>query len=293
MHLASPYYNTHRNITVDSFYTSVPLAMALYNKGLTLVGTVNNKRNHLPENLKEVRGRQLYSTLFAMSKKPTSGDNVPIMLASYVSKLKPPKNVILLSTMHSKFEIPQTFNCKPNPKKKPQVIKFYNSTMGAVDTDDQMVRRFSCKRSTVRWTMSWFYSIIDICVLNAFILYSIKDDNTAQALKKRRHSIRMNIYKKLAMDLIRPHSIRRYQNNPSLSLLIKESIIKCFPEVQQSPPQPQQGMRPGDRVRKGCSRCQKEEVKPVPKVSKVCNMCGKYLCKNHYEEQIVCSGGCQ
>ncbi|KAL7640585.1 UNVERIFIED_CONTAM: hypothetical protein RMT77_008860 [Armadillidium vulgare] len=103
-----------------------------------------------------------------MSKRPTSGDNVPIMLASYAAKQKPPKTVIILSTMLSKFEISQTYKGRPNPKARPKVIEFYNSTMGAVDMDDQMVRRFSCKRSTLCWTLSWFYFILDICALNAF-----------------------------------------------------------------------------------------------------------------------------
>lgn len=65
------------------------------------------------------------------------------MLVSYVAKLKPDKNV-LLSTMHTRFTVPETVKGKENTKKIPEIIDFYNCTMAAVDSADQMVRRYSC-----------------------------------------------------------------------------------------------------------------------------------------------------
>lgn len=278
MDLARPYYNTNRNITTDRYYTSVDLATKLYHEHLTLVGTMNNSRMHLPENLKIAKGRQLNSTIFAMSHQPTSGENIPIMLASYVTKEKPAKNVILLSTMHTKFTVLDTYNGRPNIKKRPEVVEFYNSTMGAVDTDDQMVRRCSCRRATLRWPLSWFFSIIDICALNAFIIHGMKDDTAIQALKKRKHGVRMAFYEKLAFELIRPQSLKRFQTHTRLNFNIKESITNCFPEIKSQPPQIQPDQ---EGIRKRCILCYKEKVEKTPRVANVCKIGSNFCCKWH------------
>lgn len=68
-----------------------------------------------------------------MSKKPTPGDKIPMLLVSYMTKVKPPKNVILLSTTHTQFKVNETYSVKPNTKKRTEAIEFYNTTMGTVD----------------------------------------------------------------------------------------------------------------------------------------------------------------
>lgn len=53
-------------------------------------------------------------------------------------------------------------------KKKPEVIQYYNKTKGGVDTMDQMVRTYSCKRRTQRWPMVLWYNMLDVATLNAY-----------------------------------------------------------------------------------------------------------------------------
>lgn len=254
MDLVSPYFNSNRNITTDRYYTSIPLATELFSKNITLVGTVNNCRVHLPEELKVAKGRELHSTMFAMSKMPVSGPNVPIMLASYMTKVKPPRNVILLSTVHPDFKIRDEYKDKPNTKKIPEVIEFYNDTMGTVDTDDQMVRRFSCKRATRRWPLSWFFSIIDICALNAYIIHGMKNIKIMEDLKKRKHGVRINFYDALTKELILPHARRRLQTG-KVSHKIRGIIKECYPQLKEPELQaPVQIQRTPD-MRKRCVVC--------------------------------------
>ena len=56
--------------------------------------------------------------------------------------------------------------------KKPQMILDYNSTKGAVDTLDQLVTTYTCKRKTKRWPMIVFYNILEISAYNALILWT-------------------------------------------------------------------------------------------------------------------------
>ena len=58
----------------------------------------------------------------------------------------------------------------PGPEKKPKTITYYNATEGGVDTMNQMVRWFTTKRKTQRWSMVIFYNMLDISALNAFFV---------------------------------------------------------------------------------------------------------------------------
>ena len=60
-------------------------------------------------------------------------------MVSYVHKKN--KAVILLSTMHHGISI-----VEEDPKKRPEIIKFYNDTKTAVDLVDQIVQTYTCKR---------------------------------------------------------------------------------------------------------------------------------------------------
>ncbi|ELP89850.1 hypothetical protein EIN_271250 [Entamoeba invadens IP1] len=53
-----------------------------------------------------------------------------------------------------------------------QPIINYNHKMGGVDTADQMVRYYSCRRKTYRWNIRVLYDMIDIAALNGYKTYS-------------------------------------------------------------------------------------------------------------------------
>ena len=57
------------------------------------------------------------------------------------------------------------------PKKKPETVLFYNETKVGVDVVDQMVRMYSVKASSRRWPMHVFYNVIDMALLNGWILF--------------------------------------------------------------------------------------------------------------------------
>jgi len=79
--MVAPISKTGRNVTMDNWYSSIPLSLDLLkNRNLTMVGTiVTNKREILPCFL-DTKKRTLNSSVF--------GYGEDILLTSYVPKKK-------------------------------------------------------------------------------------------------------------------------------------------------------------------------------------------------------------
>ncbi|KAJ4430773.1 hypothetical protein ANN_19364 [Periplaneta americana] len=138
--LVKPLEGTGRNVTTDRYYTSIELAEELYNDDkLTLVGTLKSNRKHIPEELKKTQGRELYSSRFLFTDPKTG--KAPVTLVSYITRLKPTKNLLLLSTQHNDRKVDES-----TEKKKTDVNLYYNETKGGIDSIDQMTRHHSVKR---------------------------------------------------------------------------------------------------------------------------------------------------
>lgn len=67
--LAEPILNTGRNITMDNYFTSVPLALDLLEKRTTLVGTLRKNKREIPPLLLEMGQRQVRSSMFAFLRR--------------------------------------------------------------------------------------------------------------------------------------------------------------------------------------------------------------------------------
>ena len=80
-----------------------------------------------------------------------------------------------MSTLHPDVEI----SSHNNPKKKPETALFYNKTKAGVDVIDQMARKYSVKVASRRWPIHVFYNIIDLALINNWILF--QDSVSCQA----------------------------------------------------------------------------------------------------------------
>ncbi|GBM71148.1 hypothetical protein AVEN_2761-1 [Araneus ventricosus] len=54
---------------------------------------------------------------------------------------------------------------------KPKIVADYNKHMGYVDLGDRMASTYTFTRITRKWTKKLFFSLIDIAVLNAFLMF--------------------------------------------------------------------------------------------------------------------------
>ena len=160
------------------------LARDLFQKKLTLVGTIRRNKPELPPKFTLAKGREVTSTVF--------GFQSDAMIASYCPKKGCVVN--MLSTMHALPDISST-SCE----KKPQVILYYNSTKSGVDILDRMVRTNTSKRMTRRWPVALFYHMLDVSAVNAYVVWQqLQGENSSCFSKKKRRKFLIQLAKGLA-----------------------------------------------------------------------------------------------
>jgi hypothetical protein len=82
----------------------------------------------------------------------------------------PQKNkiVLLLSTMHHDNAI--------DSNNKPEIITFYNMTKGGVDVVDELKGNYSVARTSRRWPLTIFYSLLNIAGINSQLIYKANNN---------------------------------------------------------------------------------------------------------------------
>ena len=77
-----------------------------------------------------------------------------------------------LSTFHAM--VPFTTRCQDiEAVTHPKMLTDYNKYMGGVDRRDQMLVYYSIGRKTIKGYRRIFWGIIDLALVNAYVLYSI------------------------------------------------------------------------------------------------------------------------
>ena len=183
--LATPFFKTGRNVTTGNFFTDK--ANTLLSNGLTFVGTVRTNKRFLPEAFKVKKGQQLHESSFVFQEKLT--------LVNYQSK--PDKNVVVMSSMHHDKRIdPLAY------KRKPDIVRFYNATKGAVDAMDKMAYAFAAKRVTKRWPMVLFFNVTDLSTIAARVAWMKKFPDHNPAIKDSRQQFIITIAEDLCLEQI-------------------------------------------------------------------------------------------
>lgn len=154
---------SNRNITTDSFFTSVPLAEKLWEEKLTILGTMRKNKPQIPSTFQPSRSRDVLSSQFLFRDQFT--------LMSYVPKKN--KSVVLLSSQHHSSSIDTVSG-------KPEMILDYNKTKGAVDTVDHLVSNFSCCRRSNKWPINMFYFLLDAIAYNSLFFCSFFSKKTCR-----------------------------------------------------------------------------------------------------------------
>lgn len=233
-----------RHITADNFFSSVELARALLGRRLTYSGTLRKNKPGIPANFLPGRAREPLSTEFGFQNDVT--------MTSYVPKRN--RSVILISTLH------RTPDISHEPHHKPMMILDYNSRKAGVDTLDQKVRGYSCKRKTNRWPFALFANLLDIAAHNAFILFISVHPQYNIRKSHRRRIFLINLAKSLLPNRANNDQIRQ----PPL-----------HPAHQHEPHGP---VRPRRANFLRCAFCPRNADK---KTSVSCTVCARRICKIH------------
>lgn len=228
--MITPISNTGRNITMDNWYTSIPLVNELLERhNLTVVGTRRKNKKEIPPCFLETKCREKNSTLFGYSKNQ--------VITSYVPGNN--KNVILVSSMHDQGII----DIDSGDQNKPEIITFYNSTKGGVDVVDELKGEYSVSRVSCRWPLTIFFSLMNIMVINSQIIYR---ENTGNVITRR------NYLKSLGKELAKEFMIKRL-DVPTLSIPLRSTIIK----ITGMKKQPEQHGAVKERLK--CAYCPKSK----------------------------------
>lgn len=156
--LIEKYLHKGRTVYADNFFSTLDVAQTLMRQKTAFVGTVRSNKQFVPKEFLKARTRPVCSSLFGFYEGNVS-------LCSYVPKKN--RAVLLLSIMHYTCTVDNL-----SESKKPMVVLDYNANKSGVDTMDQMLGTYTCKRKTNRWTLALFYNMVDIAALAAFIIYN-------------------------------------------------------------------------------------------------------------------------
>jgi hypothetical protein len=232
MKLAQPYLKKGRNITTDNFFTSMNLAEKLKLADTSLVGTLNRKRREIPDVVSKFNA-QLFHTTFLKSNSTT--------ITIYQGKVK--KNVLVLSTLHPSIEI------SVDKKNVPESVKFYNSTKYGVDIVDKMARLYSTRCPTRRWPVHVFQNILDLSVINAWVLYK---EVTGKKISRRNFILRLT-------DELRCEYDNLDHNNDVNNEKIDRSTCRV-PKCK-------------NKTKKSCEKCKKPFCGKHTKIKVICEKC--------------------
>ncbi len=83
------------------------------------------------------------------------------------------KVVPLLSSIHQVSQVEE--NGKPN------IVNYYNDTKGSIDNLNYLLKIRSTARKTNRWIVRYFFAVLDLAAINAYIIHK-KNGGTLQHL---------------------------------------------------------------------------------------------------------------
>ena len=260
--LVHPWINTGRTITTDNYFTSAELAEDLLGVQTTLVGTIRKNKREIPVELQPNRQRPENSSIFCFDRQLT--------LVSYVSKKS--KAVILLSSLHHDTIVSDEVG------KKPEIILYYNDTKNGVDHMDQMVQTYSCRRKTKRWPMTFFFNMIDIAGIAAFVVWTSKNPEWNEGKLHRRRLFLQQLGRSLVDAHLnrRCHNLQAMQRNVRLAMqAIGLQIIGSAPAaVSEAGGKQRCGLCSRERDRKVAAHCASCHIPCCPEHHKIiCNSC--------------------
>ena len=105
------------------------------------------------------------------------------------------REVIMLSTIHK----PSTIKTRKSDWRtqkvieKPECIVHYNENMNFIDKADMQISFVEYIRKTVKWYRKFFFHLLDLSTLNAYMLFTVKHKNNTQFGEFRKELIRQLI----------------------------------------------------------------------------------------------------
>lgn len=158
---------------MDDYFSSPQLFDTLLKRKINSCGTVSYNRREMPHDI-----RPNYIKL-------KRGDIITRVRGNLSAiRWKDKRDMYLLTNMHSP-PLEGNFVDEFGNAIKPKVIQDYNTHMGYVDKSDRMVNSYGITRKTWKWTKKLFFHLVDITILNAYLLHkSVKGNLTHKKFRE-------------------------------------------------------------------------------------------------------------
>lgn len=162
--------NKNYRLYYDNYYTSIPLMVYLAKEGIYSLGTIRKNR---------ITNSKLPSeTALKSEKRGTSFEYVSHVDGVDVSSLiwKDNKYVTLISSFAGTNPLGKIKRYDRKEKQNiyidcPFIIQEYNKHMGGVDLLDSLIGRYKIKIKSKKWHIRIFYHILDLTIVNSWLLY--------------------------------------------------------------------------------------------------------------------------
>ncbi|CAH2087265.1 unnamed protein product [Euphydryas editha] len=184
----------------DRYFTTQKLVDELKKRGIESTGTL--MKNRIP-----ATARDEIETDSSLKKKGRGSSQVLVRNDDNmaITKWYDNKPVLLLSSIfaNEKSDVCRRYNKKEKKYvnvDRPEVIKMYNTHMGGVDLADRMLAVCPARSRTKKWTIRFFYHMIDLALNNAWIHYKKLQEKKGRPKKE---ILQLRFYKmELAQTLI-------------------------------------------------------------------------------------------
>jgi len=145
---------------MDSFFSSPEFFDDLVKKQIYCCGTVRPNRKGMPQDLRP------------KTTKLKRGDICVRTRADLMAILwRNKRDICMLTNIHS-APADGNFYSEGGKAIKTQIVMDYNYHMGYVDKGDRMVNSSSIRRRTFKWMKKLFFHLLDLAILNSYILHS-------------------------------------------------------------------------------------------------------------------------
>ena len=175
INLVRPWANCNRVLYFDNLYTSPTLCDDLLQMGIRSCGVCRANRRDLPP-------------CIGASMKRLDKDEYKAWQRGQLGCLAwhSAKPILILSTHHRVDHFVTVTHPDPRPSEvKPQVAVDYNHNKGHVDGVDQMRKYYGMERRVQRTWPSLAWWLIDMCIVNAYTLWSLDTSTHTGQLRFR------------------------------------------------------------------------------------------------------------
>ena len=184
--LIKGFENKGHTIYCDNYYTSPALFLKLTQLGFGCCGTVKYVSKGLPEIANPKKNK------LKKGDAPIFHSKAGQLCISWFDK----KCVNVLTTVGNCTTMNKRVRCRHGENGhrkviKPNSIDDYNKFMGGTDLADQLFQYYNQGHRSVKWWKRVFFHLLEVCMVNAHIVYaSIPDNVKLTSLKFRQAVIR-------------------------------------------------------------------------------------------------------